>query len=549
MKNKKSIILLSGEIASGKSTFSRGMTDGFDFRVVSSRAALEHLASDKYAGNVPRKRDFLQTFGKSLDKESGGGWLLNYFQSTINEVDNILIDCVRIEDQVTAFRRAYGQAVFHIHLVAPAEIRKQWFIERKRSDDNFKNDNEAIEKFELYSADSTEKNVSKLKQIADLVINTADSTNISDHVIRAASFMRILPPIHHKNVDVVIGGQFGSEGKGQVAAYLAPEYDCLVRVGGPNAGHKVYNEPTPDVFHIIPSGTNKARNSKLVLGPGTVIDIDTLMNEISKFALDPGRLVIDANAVIISEADKKLEEKHDKIGSTKRGVGAATSKNLLEHRLGASEKYKAKSIPQLRPFIGSAHEEYEKINTTSGKILLEGTQGTFLSLYNGFYPYVTSRDTTVAGCLSEAGIGLMRVRKIVMVVRRYPIRVQNPQDGTSGPFLSQEITLEEVSKRSGHPLESLKVTEKTSTTKRQRRIAEFNWALFRKACELNTPTDIAFTFSDYITFDNQKARRYDQLSHDTTKFIDELERCAEVPVSLISTGFSNRSIIDRRNWI
>src|SRR5690606_180573 len=107
----------------------------------------------------------------------------------------------------------------------------------------------------------------------------------------------------------------------------------------------------------------------------------------------------------------------------------------------------------------------------------------------------------------------------------------------------------EVHKRSGYPLPALEKTETTTTTKKQRRIAEFNWALYRKACQINTPTDIAFTFSDYITYENQKARRYDQLSESTTKFIDELERCAEVPVSLIATRFHHRSIIDRRNWI
>lgn len=549
MKSKKKIILLSGEISSGKSTFSKGFEELFGFRILSSRQALERLATIKHEGNIPKRRDFYQIFGKALDKESSGGWLLDYFQSVINDTDVLLIDCVRIKDQIDSFRKAYGQAVYHIHLIAPEEKRREWFIERKRKDDNFKGKKEAIEKFNQYASDTTEKNVSKLKEVADLVINTADSSNSTDHVIRAASFLRILPPIHHKNVDVVIGGQFGSEGKGQIAAYLAPEYDCLVRVGGPNAGHKVYNEPEPDVFHIIPSGTNKSRNSKLVLGPGTVIDIETLLTEISKFGLDPERLVIDENATVISDSDKKLEEQLDKIGSTKRGVGAATAKNLFENRLEASDKFKAKSIVQLKPFIGSAHAEYEKINAAGKRILLEGTQGTFLSLYNGFYPHVTSRDTTVGGCLSEAGIGIKRVRKIVMVVRRYPIRVQNPTEGTSGPFLSHEISLEEVSARSGFPLDVMKKIEKTSTTKKQRRIAEFNWALFRRACELNTPTDIAFTFSDYITYANQQARRYDQLSHDTTKFIDELERCAEVPVSLIATRFSNRSIIDRRNWI
>lgn len=548
MENRKRIILLSGEIACGKSTFCKGLEERFGFRILGTRQALTEIAVAKNQGTMPSRKVF-QALGRSLDKDTQGGWVLNHFQSVINQAEAVLIDSVRIPEQIDAFRRAYGQAIYHIHLTAPEEKRRAWFLKRKRKDDDFTTDDDANKKFNEYAADPTEKNVKLLEGVADLVINTADSENTSDHVIRAASFMRILPAIHHQNVDVVIGGQFGSEGKGQIAAYLAPEYDCLVRVGGPNAGHKVFNEPYPDVFHIIPSGTNKARTSKLILGPGTMIDVDTLMAEISKFQLDPTRLVIDENATIISKKDKKQEEEFDTIGSTKQGVGAATARNLFQDRLQGSVKNKAKSTPVLIPFVGSAHEEYEKINSAGKRILLEGTQGTLLSLYNGFYPHVTSRDTTVNGCLSEAGIGLKRVRRIVMVVRRYPIRVQNPEGGTSGEFYSHEISMETVSERSGFPLEEMRKIEKTSTTGRQRRIAEFNWALFRRACELNTPTDIAFTFSDYITYDNQQARRYDQLSSQTTKFIDELERCAEVPVSLISTRFSNRSIIDRRNWI
>ena len=90
------------------------------------------------------------------------------------------------------------------------------------------------------------------------------------------------------------------------------------------------------------------------------------------------------------------------------------------------------------------------------RVLLEGTQGTGLSIYHGYYPHVTSRDTTVAGCLAEAGISPSRVRKVVMVCRTYPIRVQSPEAAgrTSGP-MSQEITLEEISRRSEIPLVDL----------------------------------------------------------------------------------------------
>ena len=160
---------------------------------------------------------------------------------------------------------------------------------------------------------------------------------------------------------------------------------------------------------------------------------------------------------------------------------------------------------------------------------------------------MTSRDTSVGGCLSEAGISPSRVRKVVVVCRTFPIRVQSPDGGTSGR-LSQEISWENIAKRSGIKLAQLVKSERTSTTNRARRVGEFDWALLRKASALNGPTDIALTFTDYLDRRNEDARRYEQLQPDTIKFIEEVERVAAAPVSLISTRFDFRSIIDRRSW-
>ncbi len=114
--------------------------------------------------------------------------------------------------------------------------------------------------------------------------------------------------------------------------------------------------------------------------------------------------------------------------------------------------------------------------------------------------------------------------------------------------MSQEISLAEIERRSGIALSRLQKTETTSTTKRKRRICEFDWVLLKKAAELNAPTDIALTFVDYLSIKNQNARRFEQLTSDTLRFIQEIERVAEAPVSLIATRFHHRSIIDRRIW-
>ena len=168
---------------------------------------------------------------------------------------------------------------------------------------------------------------------------------------------------------------------------------------------------------------------------------------------------------------------------------------------------------------------------------------------DGIYPHVTSRDTNVAGCLAEAGISPTRVRRILLVVRSYPIRVANPSDdNSSSGYMKKEISFDEIADRSGLCAKDLRQAEKTSTTGRDRRVSEFDWELFRRSCALNAPTDIVLTFADYIDAKNQEAHRFDQLTHETIQFVEELERVANAPVSLISTRFGVRGVIDRRDW-
>ncbi len=145
-----------------------------------------------------------------------------------------------------------------------------------------------------------------------------------------------------------------------------------------------------------------------------------------------------------------------------------------------------------------------------------------------------------------------------MVVRTTPIRVANP-DGDEGRVsgtLKNETSFEVISQKAGLVPEEVIGAEITSTTKRKRRVGWFEWAEFRRACNLNAPTDIVLTFVDYLDVKNTQARRFDQLADDTIKFIEEVERVAQAPVSLINTRFPQkdadfedlRSIIDRRNW-
>lgn len=545
MGEKKVILVLTGEISTGKSTLTEKLETRFGFKTCKTRDGLNYFARKKLKGKEP-DREFLQKYGTELDVQGDGKWVLEYFQhlygSDFDANSLYVIDSARIISQIKHIREAYSYFVFHIHLEANAKTLEQRFFERGE----IKEMPEAkqAEKYKGYKADGTEKQVPKLREEADLVIDT-DRCNVEDVFVRVVSFFKLLPPLKNELVDVIVGGQFGSEGKGQIAAHISPDYDCLMRVGGPNAGHTVFERPTNHVFHLLPSGTYRAPHSKLLIGPGAVLNLDKILQEIRTFNVEFGRLIIDENAIIISQADIDAENKiKENISSTAQGVGIATAANIVS-RLYGDDKHKAKHyLKELRGYLGNTSEELELLYRDGKKILLEGTQGTGLSLHHGLYPHVTSRDTAVSGCLSEAGISPRRVRKIIMVTRTYPIRV----GGTSGPFISKEIDMKTVADRSGKDAEDLVKKEITTTTKKNRRIAEFSWSLFRKACELNSPTDIALTFTDYISTKNENARRYENLTDETRRFVEEIERCSGVKVSLIGTTFDYRAVIDRRNW-
>ena len=127
--------------------------------------------------------------------------------------------------------------------------------------------------------------------------------------------------------------------------------------------------------------------------------------------------------------------------------------------------------------------------------------------------------------------------------RTYPIRV----GGNSGGF-SKEIDWLTVSERSNIPLEELVDHEVGSRSGTCRRVGEFDWHMLRKVCHLNSPTDVALTFVDYLDARNSDANRFDQLTRETVKFVEDVEIVAGVPCSLIGNRFDYKCVIDRRRW-
>jgi adenylosuccinate synthase len=204
--------------------------------------------------DLEQDRKVLQAEGERLDKKTRGRWVLEElleWSNQLNPGSDVVIDSLRIEEQIHAIREAYGAKVIHVHLTAPFDELEQRFNKRRQ---------QGREKDFQYSevkANPTEKQVEDLADIADVVINTKRCTE-QDVLIRTMSYLNIRTGRGAGFVDVVVGGQYGSEGKGQIVAHLAKEYDLLIRVGGPNAGHSVFEVPKPYAHHQLPSGT---RNS------------------------------------------------------------------------------------------------------------------------------------------------------------------------------------------------------------------------------------------------------------------------------------------------
>lgn len=301
---------------------------------------------------------------------------------------------------------------------------------------------------------------------------------------------------------VLIGGQYGSEGKGAIAAYLADSYDIHVRVGSPNAGHTIYWAGEKHVMQSIPCGWINP-NAKIVIGRGALLNMKQFMKELvhimQYYPHFMERLFIDPEAGVLDEKFKEEEggvygEMHKRIGSTGEGVGPARVARInRDPKIFRRFKEIADDYDLSKCMYENTPKLVAEYKNSGSNVLIEGTQGSGLSLLHSHYPYCTSIDTNASGIISEVGVSPLSVTDILMICRTYPIRVA----GNSGP-MKNEITWDELNKRimkaGGKGVKS----ERTTVTHKIRRIAEWDDDLFDQSVILNAPTEIALTFADYI---------------------------------------------------
>lgn len=332
-------------------------------------------------------------------------------------------------------------------------------------------------------------------------------------------------------VTVIVGGQYGSEGKGKTTMYFAKKLKAgtVVRVGGPNSGHTVIYKGKEYKLRML-SAASMLPNVVTVLPAGSYVDVDILLEELEllkKFKV-ADRLLVDRNASVILSGDIYREQDSKmffKIASTESGTGSAVARRVMRGTFG--ETYLAKDVRELGPYLGDAVEEIDNALYADENVIVEGTQGFGLSLFHSTcYPYCTGRDTTASAFLSEAGISPLDVDNVVLVIRRYPIRV----GGHSGP-LPMELSWTEVSKMSGKT--GAELIEYTTVTKHVRRVAEFDSAAVRRAIKVNKPNIIVLNHEDYIDYENTGNK---SLTERQLNDVREIEKLVGRKIDLIGNG-------------
>lgn len=316
-------------------------------------------------------------------------------------------------------------------------------------------------------------------------------------------------------VDILVGLQYGSEGKGKVCADIAEFYDGMMRVQSIQAGHTVVYDGKIFKMRQIPCGWVNPK-CKLFIGAGGFIKMDVLMSEIEmleKIGISVReRLFIDYRVTLVEERHGKAEQGLVKsIGSTGEGAG----QSLCEKLMRSPDVARVENlIDDFEYYHLNVTDTIRMINNMNGRLLIEGAQGTLLSVHTSpYYPYVTSRECTVAGVLSETGLSLADVENVIGVMRTYPIRV----GGHSGYTGGHEISWEEVSNRCGGNI----APEITTVTNRVRRIFEFSFWDIEYALMLNKPNIVCLNFPHYIDY---KQKMSNEIIFSVSEWIHKFER-------------------------
>src|SRR5574338_94974 len=280
---------------------------------------------------------------------------------------------------------------------------------------------------------------------------------------------------------VIVGGFYGDEGKGKIVSYLAMKDNTTVAVlggVGPNAGHTIEHENKKYKVRMLPSAFLNP-NTRLLIGPGVVVSPEVLRKEIEEFGAQD-RSFVDFQCGIIDESHRTTDSGgrlKQSIGSTGTGTGPANADRAMR------TLKLARDVESLTLYLDDITNQVNFALDRKENVIVEGTQGTFLSLFHGTYPYVTSKDVTASAICSDVGVGPKKIDEVLVVFKSYVTRVGE------GP-LSFEMSEDEVKAKGWQ--------EVGTVTGRQRRAAEFDFDLARRSIMLNSATQLGMTKLDVV---------------------------------------------------
>lgn len=399
---------------------------------------------------------------------------------------------------------------------------------------------------------------------------------------------------------VIVGLNFGDEGKGKVVDYYAQSADVVVRYsGGCNAGHTIYHNKAKIVLRLIPSGIFN-EGVKCILAQGMVLDPIVLSKEIKNLRHKgielEDRLYISNRAHIVTAKhinDDSTTSISAKVGTTKKGIGPAYTDKISRNGLrmhtlitatdrdlnwlraiagGTEEALELKeAIDIIKPFVTDTAYMINACIASNHEVLFEGAQGTLLDIDHGTYPYVTSSNSIAGGACTGAGVGPSRITQVVGITKAYSTRVGE------GPFPTEiHGSIGDELRQAGK--------EFGSVTKRPRRIGWFDVPLTKYAAMINgldvliitkldvlsdldkikvctsyggldiTPVDLAKCdtpeYVELAGWSDEKdkiglVREYDRLPANAKAYIEFIERKVGIPIGLVSVGPEREQVIDR----
>lgn len=330
------------------------------------------------------------------------------------------------------------------------------------------------------------------------------------------------------SADVVVGGFWGDEAKGLVSAWLNFRNQSLAvfrGCGGTNPEHGLFFGSDYIKLNQLPLGFI-LQGCHIGLGPGTAVDPDKFLKEVDHFHLSPEQVRVDPRCPIITPeniAEESRSANMNAIGSTKSGTGIAMAHAAL--RVAPI----ARDIPELQPYLEDIPVLANRL-ADQGKIVVEATQGTFLSRFHGEYPNVTSVDVTAPSVVAGVGLNWRKVENVIVCVKALPTR-----EGTGPMGDVEEFTVEEMEAKGILEYSSI-IDPITGKHQIRRKAKSIDYSLLNRIVMLNGANQIALTFTEQVDPSVRGVTEWSQLSPAIKNLVAEVESHTNTEVTLINTG-------------